>query len=313
LIRVLFASDIHGSERCFRKFLNAVQVYKAQALILGGDITGKALVPIVGKPDGSFECTLAGRTLTAKSAELEELKRQIRDAAGYAYKCDESELSELQNNPDRLKQVFTTLMVESIRSWVDLASERMTKNNAVCYISPGNDDVFEIDEVLVDAEGVVNPEGRVVRIDSHEMITLGYTNETPWKSPRESSESGLEARIVELAEGASNIRNCIFNLHCPPYDTPIDQAPKLDAKLRPIVAGNEAIMVPVGSKAVRACIERYQPLAGFHGHVHESFGFVKIGRTLCFNPGTEYGQGILRGLLCDLDRGKIRSYLFTTG
>ena len=49
-------------------------------------------------------------------------------------------------------------------------------------------------------------------------------------------------------------------------------------------------MIHAGSTAVRASIEKHQPLVGLHGHIHESKGFVTLGRTLCLNPGSEYGK-----------------------
>ena len=72
-------------------------------------------------------------------------------------------------------------------------------------------------------------------------------------------------------------------------------------------------MGPGGSSAVRSAIEKHQPLLGLHGHIHESKGFVKIGRTFCVNPGSEYGEGILRGVIIDLEDGKVKNFLLTQG
>ena len=48
-LRIFFATDVHGSERCFRKFLAAATVYEAEVLLLGGDVAGKGLVPDPGR------------------------------------------------------------------------------------------------------------------------------------------------------------------------------------------------------------------------------------------------------------------------
>ncbi len=72
-------------------------------------------------------------------------------------------------------------------------------------------------------------------------------------------------------------------------------------------------MVSVGAVAVRNAIEKYKPLLGLHGHIHESKASEHLGRTLILNPGSEYGEGILRGVLVDLDDKKIQSHLFVQG
>ena len=110
-----------------------------------------------------------------------------------------------------------------------------------------------------------------------------------------------------------DMKKCLYNLHVPPIDTLIDQAPKLDATFKPVLSGGALVMIPAGSIAVRKAIERDQPLAGIHGHIHESRGTVKIGKTVCFNPGSEYNSGILKGLLCDVEKDEIKSYLLTSG
>jgi Icc-related predicted phosphoesterase len=80
-----------------------------------------------------------------------------------------------------------------------------------------------------------------------------------------------------------------------------------------IVKGGQLVMFGAGSASVRHAIEIHQPLLGLHGHIHESPGAVKLGRTLCINPGSEYGEGVLRGCLVNIANGKIDSYQMTTG
>ena len=313
--KVFFVSDVHGSDRCFRKFVNAGKFYGANVLILGGDVTGKAIVPMVKMADGGVKAMEGNSSRVFKSqSEIEGLKSRISDAGNYPYIADPKEFEELGAKPELVVGLFKRLMIESLQSWIKLADERLSGTGIRCYISPGNDDFFEIDEVLGSGKNVINPEGKVVQIDGqHEMITLGYTNRTPWNSPREVDESVLQKKIDVMAEKVKEIPSAIFNIHVPPVDTPIDQAPKLDKDLKPVVSGGEVVMISAGSSAVRNSIEKYQPVVGLHGHIHESRGTVKIGRTTCFNPGSEYASGILKGVLFELDGDAIRSYLLTSG
>lgn len=205
-------------------------------------------------------------------------------------------------------------MVEGVRRWLELAEERLKGTDVGCFISPGNDDIFEIDQVLNSSKYVINPERRIVSLDGeYEMITLGYANHTPWHSPREVDEGVLESWIEEMAGQLKKPENSIFNIHVPPRDTPIDQAPKVSEDLKPVVAAGHVVMTSAGSVATRRMIDKYQPLVGLHGHIHESKALVRIGRTVCFNPGSEYGEGILRGVVGQLEDGKLKSYLLTSG
>lgn len=313
--RLFFVSDVHGSDRCFRKFVNAGKFYGASVLILGGDVTGKSIVPMVKGADGSVRVVENGRERVMQSeAEIEGFKKSASEFGDYPYVAEPKEFEELESRPEAMAELFKRLAAESLRSWIALADERLGGTGIRCYISPGNDDFFEVDEVLASGRHVVNPEGKVVEIDGrHEMITLGYTNRTPWDSPREVDEGELGRRIDAMAKKVRVMSEAIFNIHVPPIDTPIDQAPKLDNTLKPVVSRGEVVMKSAGSTAVRESIEHCQPLLGLHGHIHESRGMVKIGRTLCFNPGSEYGSGILRGVLCEIENGLVRSYLLTSG
>ena len=104
-----------------------------------------------------------------------------------------------------------------------------------------------------------------------------------------------------------------MNFHCPPAETSLDQAPALTDDLRPIVFGGRVMTKPVGSTSMRAAIEQHQPLLGLHGHIHESRGAERLGRTLCVNPGSDYGEGILRGAIIEVVNGRVSSHKFVTG
>jgi len=313
-IRVFFASDIHGSEKCFLKFLNAGRVYKANVVILSGDITGKMIVPIVEESSGAFTVNFLGRKTMKSQGELNILEKRIRDSGYYPYCTDEKEMEELSADEGKVNELFLHVMAKSVRRWIKIADERLQGTGIRCFVSPGNDDHFVVDPILNSAEYITNPEGKVVNVDdNHEMVTCAYSNITPWNSPRECTEDELAEKIQGMTSQVKDIQNCLFNFHCPPYNAHIDLAPRLDETLKPVRRGGQIEMVPVGSVAIRSAIEKHQPLLGLHGHIHESKGAEKIGRTLCLNPGSEYTEGILRGVIIDLNKDKVGSYLFTSG
>lgn len=314
MTRIFFTTDVHGSDRCFRKFLNAAKAYKADDLILGGDITGKVLVPIIARPDGKYDVPLFGKQTTIGADKLQETRKAIQDAGQYSFVASRSELAEIEADKSKEEKVFNDAMLSVLRSWVDLAQERLEGTGVKCYISPGNDDKFEIDTALADSGQFINPENKVVELDSgYEMITLGYANPTPWKSPREVSEEKLGAMIESLASQMRWPETALYNLHVPPIDTELDKAPAVSPDFNYVKEGLGIKFIHVGSSAVRGAIEKHAPLLGLHGHIHESKGFAKIGRTLCLNPGSEYSDGILRGALANLQEGKVHDFMLTSG
>jgi len=314
-LRVFFATDLHGSEKCFLKFLNAPQPYKVNTLILGGDVTGKMIVPIVKGPDSSHTADFLSNKYTLKSEkEVEELERKIRFTGYYPYRTTADEVAQLREHPEKLDAVFTNVMTETLRRWVGLAEERLKGKGVKIYMTGGNDDRPEVEDVLKSSDYVIDPEGEVVTLeDGREMLSSGWSNPTPWKTPRECSEEQIAAKLDAMISKVQNMETCVFNLHVPPYDSGLDTCPKLDETLKPVYAGSEIIMMSGGSTAVRSAIEKNQPAVGLHGHIHESRGFIKIGRTLCLNPGSEYTEGILRGVIVELDGKDVRNYLLTVG
>jgi Icc-related predicted phosphoesterase len=313
--RVFFITDVHGSTRCFKKFLNAAKFYKVNVLVLGGDLTGKALIPIVEQGDGTFRCRFEGDERFLKSKkEVDEIITRAADSGLYTKLMTKKEFEEVSGDPKNVTATFNEAMVDRVGQWIKLAEERLGNTDVKCYISPGNDDLFDVDPILNSSNYVIDPEEKVVTLDGeHEMITLGYTNHTPWNSPREVDEEELGRKIERMAAGVRSMKAAIFNIHIPPIDTPIDRAPMVDKNLKVVVRGGQVQMTSAGSSACRAAVERHQPMLGIHGHVHESHGFVMIGRTLCANPGSDYGEGVLRGFLTEIDGDRIKSHMLTTG
>jgi Icc-related predicted phosphoesterase len=314
-MKIFFTSDVHGSEKTFMKFLNSGKFYKADVQILGGDITGKVVIPIFIEPDGKHQVHFQGGDyVLSHEDEVLKMEKNIRDAGFYSFRSKPDEIAKINESPAEKEALFEKLMVERLKRWMQVADERLSGTNIRCYIMPGNDDAHIVDSVLEEGKTVVNPEGKIVEIgDGFEMVSSGYSNMTPWKCPRDVSEDELAKRIEAMTSKVKDMSKCIFNLHCPPYGTNIDQAPLLDESLQPKMGPSGMQMEPVGSKAVKDAIEKHQPLLGLHGHIHESRGVCKINKTLCINPGSEYGEGILRGCLISIKNSRIESYSFTSG
>jgi Icc-related predicted phosphoesterase len=305
--RIYFATDIHGSRRCWLKFLNAAEFYECEVLLMGGDFTGKMIVPLVKAGKKRYRAQLNGRQRELHERDIDAVERQICDSGFYPYRTDEEEMEELRGSRERVDSLFLRLMDERVREWLELAQQRLAPRGVRCFFGAGNDDPPAIDAILDEYTAssggtLVHCNDRVVSLaDGHEMVSLGTSNQTPWNTPREATEEELRARIDELASEVDDLEHCIFNLHVPPYRTRIDEAPELDDDMRPVTVGGQVSMTPVGSTAVRESIEQHQPLVALHGHIHESKGFVKLGRTICINPGSEYGDGVLDGAVVELD------------
>ena len=306
-VRIIFASDFHGNEMVWRKFLNSASMFKCNWLIMGGDLTGKVLTPIVLQPDGTYKADFLGQTHTIQASGLEDFRRLVKDHCYIPYVCDQKQFEALEKAPqDEIENIFADLECKTLKEWLDIIPKKLT-NDVKVLIHPGNDDKFELDEVIKANSYVTYAEESVVSLDGeHEAACLGWSNPTPWNSPRECSEEELMTKLEKLASQVQNVDRSLFCLHCPPYESQIDQAPLLDKDLRPVMEGGRPKLIPVGSKSVRAIIEKCQPLLGLHGHIHECRGFMNIGRTRCMNPGSEYTEGILSAYLIEIDGEKIK-------
>ena len=301
--RLFFATDIHGSEQCFRKWLNAAKVYEPDVLILGGDVTGKVLVPLVAQADGGWRGSLHDRPVQARDREeLAELQKRIRAMGRYPIVVDPDEKAALDASPERQDTTFRQAMRDTLAMWVSLAEERLGGLNIPAYMMLGNDDFDDLAEVLRGSDTVHYAEDGIFELPGgYEMLSIGYSTPTPWHTSRELSEAEVQAKIDGLAARLKDPATAIFNVHCPPHDTHLDQAPQLDEDLRPVVDASGLRMASVGSTAVRSSLETIEPLLGLHGHIHESAAAQKVGRTLSVNPGSDYGDGVLRGVIIDLD------------
>jgi Icc-related predicted phosphoesterase len=314
VIRLFYAGDVHGSRVCWKKFVNAAAHYPADALVMGGDLTGKALVPIVRGGDGSYSAKVIGEQRVARSAEeLDQLQQAISTNGMYPLIVDEDEARRLGEDSARREEAFEKALLDELRLWVQLADERLAGTDTRAYVIPGNDDPWSIDEVLASGSAVVPCDEKIELIGPHEMVSLGYSNRTPWETPRELDEEEIYVRLRRLADQLESPERAIFNVHVPPWESSLDTAFEVDEDLHYVTKGGRPHEVPTGSRAVRQVIEETQPLLSLHGHIHESKGVTKIGRTVAINPGSDYGSGHLDGCLVHLAPERVVGQYLVSG
>jgi uncharacterized protein len=313
-VRVFFSTDIHGSEVCWKKFLNAGAHYKADVVILGGDMTGKALVPIIDDGGGQWHATLLdNREVLNGEDEVRQFEAAVIRRGYYPFRTNPEELAELANDEPRWHALFEQEMLNTVERWMEMADERLGGSGIRVFVCPGNDDQLEVDHVVANAKTVELGEGRVIDINGFQLASSGWANRTPWDTYREEDEDALLERFERMiADVTTDPEHTIFSLHCPPYNTGLDEAPQLTADMSLKDAGRAT--VPVGSTAVRTVIERYQPALALHGHIHEARGTHRLGKTLCINPGSSYEQGQLLGAVIDIEgKKKVKNFVLTSG
>ena len=311
-MKIFFATDIHGSEICWKKFLNAAAFYKVDMVILGGDVTGKAMVPILQYP-GYWELTLNGERIRVESrTELDDIQRKIRDRGSYPTILAPDELDQLKTE-EAVDRRFGMEMTRGLDRWLDMADSKLRGGEIPCILNCGNDDIWEMDAIIEQSPCASFAESKVLDLGGFYMASCGWTNPTPWNTFREAPDDVLTGKLDAVIQQIPDMGRAIFNFHAPPYGSGLDEAPALDDTMRPIHGG--AVMKPVGSKAVRAAIERYQPALSVHGHIHESRGIWKSGRTLAMNPGSSYNDGVLQGAVLELNqkKGKVVRHLLVNG
>ena len=318
-LTIFYVADIHGSDVCFRKWLNAGRFYGADVLVIGGDLTGKILLPIypAAGGNGSWTATWHGRPVRLETrSEVDSLIRSARDEGTYGYVTTIDEVAAIQASPDLERSTFSRLKVDALADWIRLADQRLADGTLRAVVMAGNDDPPEIDPVLASSSRLEDVGGRVVEIARGvHMASIGESTPTPWHTPRELPDDDLGQRVARTVDAMPPGGLAIWNLHMPPHATGIDAAPQLDADLRvQYDSGGEPRMRPVGSRSIRQLIEDRQPTLALHGHIHEGRGRYKLGRTVGINPGSQYQDGVLMGVLVTVSPSAgVRDVTFTAG
>jgi uncharacterized protein len=311
ITRILYGSDFHGSEAVFRKFLASGIQYKANALMVGGDVTGKAMVPVIHQGGGRYEATLFGAEKKASTAaELLTVQKAISQVGFYPIVLEQDEAEELEGDARKMGTRFEQEMCQRVREWLQLAEEKLTPHNITLYFMAGNDDLYSIDKVIEEFPAVRNPDmHRDVLDGEYEVVGLSNANLTPWLCARDIEESELAKKLEQLESLIEHPDRTIAVLHVPPFSSGLDTCPELDANLKIITQGGQVVMKSAGSPAVKAFIEKVQPMLSLHGHIHESPGHVRSGRTLMINAGSEYAEGIMKAAIVNLENGKVKGHM----
>jgi Icc-related predicted phosphoesterase len=313
---IFFASDLHGSEICFKKFVAAAKFYEADVLLLGGDVSGKIVVPIVGTGNGRYSADFHGHVEEVNESTIDDFEQRAWNSGLYTARMDRDEYQHYVDNPEEVEQLFIVVMRKTVKRWIEYAKTKLEGSPVVIFNAPGNDDPKEVDDVMLTYgdERLIFVEGEIVEIaPGMEMLSTGYTNITPWDTHREYSEDQIREHLKSMTDRLEHPETAIFNIHVPPYNSRLDTAPLLGQDLKVKTSAGAQLTAPVGSVAVREAIENIQPLLGLHGHIHESGGAVKMGRTTAINVGSEYGEGVLRGVLLTVGDGKLLNYQAVTG
>jgi len=298
--KILFATDVHGGETFFGKILSVAKSFKVNILMISGDLTGKAIVPIVKGDDGRYFTNFFGVSYNVREDELAELENKIRKVGYYFFTCNFKEYEDFKAEPKKVEELFRKVIEDTLKNWTEKIEQILPADMRV-IMNPGNDDDFAVDEVLKNSKRLEYTLERTVDLDDlHQMVSCEWVNPTPWNSPRECSEPELERRLRAEMGRVSNMSNLVCDFHTPPYNTTLDLAPKLNKNMQPKLMLGQPQYDHVGSKSVRKIFQEYQPLLGLHGHIHESASKCKIGRTICINPGSEYNEGIMHGYVITL-------------
>jgi uncharacterized protein len=313
---IFFASDLHGSEVCFKKFVAAAKFYGADTLLLGGDISAKVVVPIVAAGNGRYVADFHGRQEKIDDSTIADFEQRAWNSGLYTERMEPDEYQHYVDQPGEVEALFSKVMRRTVQRWVEHAKTKLADSPVTIYTAPGNDDPQEVDEVLLThgEDRVIFVEGEIIELaPGMEMLSTGYTNQTPWNTHREYTEDEIRVHLRQMTDRLANPGQAIFNIHAPPYNSRLDTAPLLGQDLKVKTSAGAQMTAPVGSVAVREAIEQVQPLLSLHGHIHESGGSVQIGPTTAINVGSEYGEGVLRGVLLTIGDGKLLRYQAVTG
>lgn len=309
---IFFATDVHGSEICWKKFINAGKFYNADVLVLGGDMTGKALVPFIKDAQGMYKVNFLEEDMLLDEEGKTRMIKNISDRGYYPIEITDDRYDELNADSDKVEKLFVDEVMKMAERWVAFADEKLAGTGIKCFVCPGNDDMFELDDVLASSKSITMAEGQILDLDGYyNMLSCGWSNPTPWDTHRECSEEELAERIEAMASKVTDINRCVFNLHAPPYGSGLDEAPELDENLRPKYAGRS--LIPVGSTAVRDAIMKYQPPLALTGHIHEGRGIKRMKKTFVVNPGSSYEQSTLLGTIIEMDKSGVKKYVLTSG
>ncbi len=312
-VRLFFATDVHGSEVCWRKFINSAKHYGANVLILGGDMTGKAVIPIIDNGGGTYTFHMQDIRHDLQGAEALAANRARSGSRLLPRGHDGRGGDRVHQRPRQARGALPRSMRQHCQGLGRVGRRASRGQRHACIVCPGNDDRPDIDGLLATSSQIEVGEGNIVDLPDgipaglqrlHEPHALGH--------PREEDDGQAQgAHQGIVAQATASPEHLVMGLHAPPYDTQLDVAPKIDWETLTVQGQDSA---HVGSTAVKEVIEQVQPILSLHGHIHESRAAIRIGRTLAVNPGSSYVEGTLSGCVIELDgKKKIKRYRLTSG
>ena len=203
----------------WKKFISGGKFYEVETLILGGDMTGKAIIPIIAQGNDKYKVILLEQESILEDQEaVNEMSATIQNRGYYPYVTDPDEVNEISTTPGRSDELFLKQVTGTLERWMAYADDKLAGTGISCYVCPGNDDIFEVDDVIASSKTVQHTEGKVIHLnDNHEMVSSGWSNPTPWDTHREEPDEALESRLEAVISQASNPSTAIFNFHPHPY------------------------------------------------------------------------------------------------
>ncbi len=284
-IKLMFVSDLHGSEIAYRKALNAAKMYNVDYLVIGGDITSKNIALIERNNDKYY--------FNGNEIDIKTVYEEARKYGYYIYTASKEEIQKIEESKEYYESIKKTLVEKQIDNWIKIEEEKLRDTNIKVFWSYGNDDPLYLDEIFskynIRDEGIFElEEGRT---NSLYLVSYGYVNPTPFKSYREEPDSTIYIKGEDFLSKIDDPTRAILNFHAPPYNTKLDVA---------IINGKKR--EHVGSRGVRDLIEKYKPLLGLHGHIIESPATDKIKNTVIVNPGSLAYEGNLKYSIIVIER-----------
>jgi uncharacterized protein len=284
-MKVFTASGLEGSTLCYRKFLSAIDTYRADVGVLLGDLTGRKIVSVIKKSASSWEVPLDGKVHEIDSpAALAEVTAQIEDHGDYWLEQTPDEYEHLRSNPSLVELYFKSLVRERIQEWLTMADDRLSAAGPPVFIAPGSGDWRIIDELFEHGGRLLPCDDRIVDVDGYQLVTSSASGPTEWELAREMDDHDLHKKLLELCSGVDDPDFAIFNLQA-------------------------------DSKAAQRIVKRFQPVVRVRGSlVGNGGGVSKQGRTLELSPRSamvEDAAPALYGVLLKLENGEVQDYLFT--
>jgi Icc-related predicted phosphoesterase len=312
MTKIFFATDVHGSELCFQKFLRAADFYNADLLFFGGDYSSKDV--LLFSQDATTVLEYRGTVIKKKFERQSEVLEYISLSRGSGVSVEEVDQNTI-NDPDNTKinQAYERALRKKLESWVEMAKVSYGKYGIPIFVIPGNDDLQFTDEYFQQPPFQFVHRKHVLLDCGVNVLGWGGSNRTPWNTAREYDETDILQQLNEAVRYPLAGTASILFAHPPPYNSGLDLAPEVGENFQLKLTLGSPHKAPIGSRAVRQFVEAHQPMVGLFGHVHEGRGYHKIGNTTCINPGSMYYTGRLVGCLVTIEEGRVKNFQFTEG